>query len=430
MDVPARTGGDEADGGEGARLDIDVAVDVTIVGGGLVGRPLALALAAQGARVALIDRAAADDVARVQSDGRSDERSAETHDAALDARCTAFSAGSLDWLAAHGLWRADAALAAPIRGVQVSHRGRFGATRIDARELSRDSLGATVDNAAFVASLDPALDAADGVQRFDGLTVAAVEPEEGATSLALGLARRPEVRRGRVRTRLLVVADGAGSSTRGLLGIDVRRTDHDQLAVLGGVALERDHAGIAHERFTASGPLALLPRPGRTMSFVMCIDPEERGAVEALDDAGFLALLQERFGRRLGRFTRTGRRTCVPLQRVEAVSTRGHRALLLGNAARLLHPVAGQGYNLALRDVGALVALLKDKPDPGADWLLERFERERRDDRRRTVTLTDGLARTFRGRAALPGRLRAAGLVGLDLAGPARRAFARASAGL
>ena len=420
-------------------------VDVAVVGAGMVGRPLALALARAGLDVALIDRGAPPAGAPEP----------------LDARCTALAAGTVDWLRAEGLWHPEAARAEPIRRVRVSHRGRFGATRIDAAELGRDALGEVVDNAAFAASLDARLAGAREAARGDvhgggrvrthgRASVAAVR--EAPEALGLELRAEPGGADGSggagdsgdsggaagsladgastLEARLLVVADGAGSTTRGLLGIGTRRVDHDQVAVLGGVALEGDHGGTAHERFTDTGPLALLPRPGRAASYVMCIDPGARGALEALDDAAWLAHLQARFGRRAGRFARAGARAFVPLARVEARATRASRALLVGNAARLLHPVAGQGYNLALRDVAALVDALEGAADPGDAALLARYERARRTDRRRTVALTDALARAFRGRAALPGRLRAAGLVGLDLAGPVRRAFARASAGL
>ena len=413
-------------------------VDVAVVGAGMVGLPLALALERAGLDVALIDRAAiapARHGAGADGTDGTDGTDGACASDPLDARCTALAAGTVDWLGSQGLWRARAARAAAIRWVRVSHRGRFGATRIDAAELGRDALGEVVDNAAFVASLGDALGASAILVRA-GASVGAVREVPGALELELAPcgpgtadAPRPDAA-SRLRARLLVVADGAGSSTRSLLGIDSRRTDHDQLAVLGGVALESDHESIAHERFTDSGPLALLPRPGRAASYVMCIDPEAREALEGLDDAAWLAHLQERFGRRAGRFLRAGSRVFVPLARVEASATRAPRALLLGNAARLLHPVAGQGYNLAARDVAALVRALDGAPDPGDAALLARYERDRRADRRRTVAATDALARAFRGRASGPARLRAAGLLGLDLAGPARRAFARASAGL
>ena len=421
-------------------------VDVAIVGGGMIGRPLALALDAIGLRVALIDRGAAPRALEFPvpdvpgpGTGGPDPRTADPD--ALDARCTALAAGTVDWLRARGAWHPGAARAEPIRRVRVSHRGRFGATRIDAAELGRDALGEVVDNAAFVASLDAAL-ARGGVARRDGASVASVRDVPGALELELagGAPAGPSDDppgtgpgagdASRVTARLLVVADGAGSATRALLGIDTRTVDHDQLAVLGGVALDADHGGTAHERFTDTGPLALLPRPGRAATFVLCADAGERERLHAMDDAAWLEHLQVRFGRRAGRFVRIGARTIVPLARVEAARTRAPRALLLGNAARLLHPVAGQGYNLAVRDVAGLVAALDGAADPGDADLLARYERDRRGDRRRTVAATDALARAFRGRAALPGRLRAAGLVGLDLAGPARRAFARVSAGL
>ena len=417
------------DGTDGTDVREAIDVDVAVVGGGMVGRPLALALDAVGLRVALIDRAPG--------------TPAPPPPDALGARCTALAGGTVDWLAARGLWRPEAARAEPIRRVHVSHRGRFGATRIDAAELGRDALGQVVDNAAFVASLDAAL-AASGVGASTGRAsprCASRRARSGSSSRARTV-RDGGARGGRrASARLLVVADGAGSATRALLGIGARSVDHDQVAVLGGVALDADHGGTAHERFTDAGPLALLPRPGRTATFVLCADPSARDALEAMDDAAWLAHLQVAL-----------RASARALRRDRPAHGRGARARRGGAhprparaAARQRRAAAapGRGPGLQPRDarrrrgssrrwagVGAASVPARCRRRPGHAALLARYERDRRGDRRRTAAATDALARAFRGRAALPGRLRAAGLVGLDLAGPARRAFARASAGL
>ena len=430
-------------------------VDIAIVGGGLVGTPLALALDAAGWRVALIER----------RDGAPD-----VPDDPLDQRCTALSAGSVDWLDAHALWAPLAADASPIRRVHVSHRGRFGATRLTADEQGVDALGHVVENRRVLAALEGRL-AASGVHRLVGRAVGSIE--SGAASTCVhhvplddrGDRDRSGGRSGpsgsgdasdraaTLHARLVVGVDGTESAVRRSLGIGVRRHDYRQSAVLGTLRLERDHGHVAHERFTDGGPLALLPRPGGIVSFVECVTPEDGERVAALDDAAFLARLQSRFGRRLGRFVATGPRTVQALVRVEAERQVGDRAVLLGNAVRLLHPIAGQGYNLALRDVAALVEALgrravNDVPagvrvddadigvrggdgavDPGAPALLEAFAASRRADQRRVVALTDTLARTFRGHNAALSHLRALGLIGLDTVAPLRRRFARAAMG-
>jgi len=427
--------------------------DIAIVGGGLVGTPLALALATGGRRVVLIERRAAGD------GPATDPLAGES----LDQRCTALSAGTTAWLDRHALWPALSDDACPIRTVHVSHRGRFGATRLEAAELGVDALGHVVENRAVLAALEARLAASD-VRLVTGVAVASVEPADrwatvryavptseaaagGGRSAdgpsgheqATGDAPEDQSRgEGALRARLVIGVDGVDSRVRAALGIAVRRHDYAQSAVLGAIRLERDHRHVAHERFTAGGPLALLPRPGRVVSFVECAAPEEAARIGALDDAAFLAHLQDRFGRRLGRFIETGPRGVMPLVRVEAERQVGPRTVLLGNAVRLLHPIAGQGYNLALRDVAALVAMLDaDRgargavaADPGDAQNLASFAAGRRADQRRVVGLTDALARGFRGENAVLSHLRALALIGLDGVPPLRRRFARAAMGM
>jgi len=416
--------------------------DIAIVGGGLVGAPLALALAEEGHRVALLERQVTP--APLPTD-------------ALDQRCTALSAGSREWLERRGLWSALAEDACPIRTVHVSHRGRFGSTRLTAAEHGVDALGHVVENRRVLVALDVRL-TRSGVRRLVGVSVERVEPGtddvrvgyvssatpvgtdagEGSSNAGAG---------GTLRARLVVGVDGIDSSVRAALGIGVRRHDYRQSAVLGTLALEREHGHVAHERFTDSGPLALLPRPDRTVSFVECVARTEASRIAGLGEEAFLERLQRRFGRRLGRFVASGPRSVQSLVRIEAERQVGPRTVLLGNAARLLHPVAGQGYNLALRDAAALVTALApggserglgrrygraeipSGTDPGDPARLAAFVAARRADQRRTVALTDTLARVFRGESAALGRLRAFGLVGLDTVSPLRRRFARSAMG-
>lgn len=372
----------------------------------------------------------------------------------LEQRCTALSAGSVRWLEAEGLWSALEADACPIRHVHVSHRGRFGATRLSAAEQGVDALGQVIENRRVLVALDARL-AASEVRRIGGVSVGGVAPDADGVTLhctsAIAPAEKVEthavadaVGARALRARLVIGVDGVDSRVRTALGVGVRRIDYRQSAVLGTLALERDHGNVAHERFTDSGPFALLPRPGRHVSLVECVSPERGRELAALDDTAFLAHLQARFGYRLGRFVASGSRSVVPLARVEATRQVVPRGVLLGNAVRLLHPVAGQGYNLALRDVAALVETLSSPPesardrvgghaagvdDPGETRRLESFAASRRADQRRVIALTDALARGFRGENAALSHLRALALVGLDTVSPLRRRFARAAMG-
>ena len=397
---------DSPDGG-------DVAIDVAIVGAGLVGRPLAVALSRQGWRVVLIDR---------QID---DAASALANLDELDQRCTALSAGSVDWLSEHGLWKPALADAHAMHQVHVSQHGFFGSTRIDARDADREVLGWTIENRRFTASLEGPLAECD-VRVLTGRCVRSIDQQQD--SVVLTLARSDGIDGSqRLQTRLLVIADGARSATAELLGIGSRESQHQQWASLTTVRTDQDHLGIARERFTDSGPLALLPRPGRVLSVVACHDELQMQHIQTLDDAGFLAWLAERMPSRSGRPLQLGPRTLLPLSRIESDRQHLGRSVLMGNAARLLHPVAGQGYNLALRDVATLVDALATTSDPGDTGVLETWLADRRNDQHASVVLTDGLARVFRGRNRVLGHARAGGLMTLDLVSAARRGFVRAT---
>ncbi len=390
--------------------------DIVIVGAGLVGLPLAQVLAAQGRQVVLLD---------AQGPVLSGDEG-ESEDAAwqLRQRCTAVSLGTQRWFARHGLWSALAEDAAAIRQVVVSHKGYFGTTRLRAAEMGVDALGHVLNNQHLVSALQPLL-AQSTVDHRTSSSVVAVRHHEDSVDVLLEGGDR-------VRGRLLIAADGVGSVVRESAGIGTRQVDYQQAAVLSMLQLEDAHDDVAHERFTDSGPLALLPRKGPYMNVVDCIETEQQEPIRALDDAAYLARLQSRFGFRLGRFAAVGPRLVLPLVRIEATAQTASRTLLLGNAVRLLHPVGGQGYNLAMRDVESLLQLLAQQGDgdPGDPDLLSAFVAARRADQQHVVRFTDTLARGFRGKASLPGHVRSAALLGLDMVSPLRRRFAARTMGL
>ena len=393
----------------------DTLADIAIVGAGLVGVPLAQVLAAQGWQVVLLDAQGPMADAAAASD-------TATH--YLKQRCTAVSLGTQRWFARHGLWSAIAEDAAPIRQVVVSHKGYFGATRLKAAEMGVDALGHVLNNQHLVESLQPLL-AQSSVDHRTAARVVAVRQQEGFVDVQLEGGDS-------VRARLLIAADGVGSVVRESVGITTTQVDYQQAAVLSMLKLADAHGDVAHERFTDSGPLALLPRKGPYMNVVDCIEPEQQAEMSALNDADYLARLQSRFGYRLGRFEAVGPRLVLPLVRIEATAQTASRTLLLGNAVRLLHPVGGQGYNLAMRDVECLVQLLEAQrdADPGDAQLLAEFVAARQADQQQVVRFTDTLARSFRGHASLPGHVRSAALLGLDTLTPLRRRFAGRTMGL
>jgi 2-octaprenyl-6-methoxyphenol hydroxylase len=241
--------------------------------------------------------------------------------------------------------------------------------------------------------------------------------------------------------RLIVAADGAHSAVRAAAGIAATVEDYDQVALIASLATDRPHDGTAYERFTRTGPLALLPLQDGSYGVVWSAEPGEAARLLALDDTAFLSELQSRFGWRAGRFTRLGRRASYPLKLTRAATTTATRSVLIGNAAQALHPVAGQGFNLGLRDAAMLAEVIAgarseaprgpDAPpaDVGSAELLARFEQWRSGDRSGVIRFTDGLIKLFGDTRPGMGLARNFGLLLFDLAPPAKSALARVSAG-
>ena len=393
----------------------------------MVGGCLAVALAHCGYRIAVVEAQAP---------------SPSQPQGSYDDRASALSWGSRLLLEQLGLWRELAAAVAPIEHIHVSQRGHFGATRLHAREEGVAALGYVLENRVLGAALAPRLVADPNIEL---LAPARVEGFDECADSLLARVRIGEPAGGgqrEIRTRLLVAAEGTRSALRESAGFELRESRYGQSAVIANLEVERDLAGWAFERFTDSGPLALLPlragagAGGHRCSLVWTLRDADVDGVLALDDDDFLHRLQARFGWRLGRLLRVGRRSAFPLGLVEALPQYRGRLLLLGNAARTLHPAAGQGFNLALRDLCALAELLGEARagdagcDPGAAALLADFAARRRADQRAVVGMTDGLVKLFSSRCAGLGHLRGAGLLACDLLPPLRHALARQSMGL
>lgn len=390
--------------------------DVLIAGGGMVGASLAVALAGLPVRVTLVEAVPA---------GAPGQPS-------FDARTTALSRSSQHILATLGIWSAVGDKAASIQRIHVSERGRLGTTVIDGNEEGGEPLGYVLENRLLGAALWRSLGDSPNVTLRSPATVAGVE--DAGEALAVTVQEGGTVTE--LRTRLLVVADGARSPLRASLGIAARIRPYGQVAIVGNVAVSDPSrhpadGAMAYERFTPDGPLALLPAgPGRYV-FVLTRRAAVAEAVANLPDAGFLELLQEEFGFRLGRFERVGARGSYPLELVEADAVTASRVAVVGNAAHGLHPVAGQGYNLGLRDAAALAELIAETaadPDPGRPELLARYAAWRRPDQRKVVAFTDGLIRLF-DRSRL-GPLRGLGLLLFDAVPGAKRLLARETMGL
>jgi len=390
--------------------------DIAIVGGGMVGLSLAAALRDLPLDVVVIEPVAA---------GSDTQPS-------FDERTTALSNGSRRILEGLGAWPAVAAEATPIRRIHVSDRGRFAMARLSAEEQGVAALGYTLPNRALGAALAALCRRG---RRLEVLCPASVtRVVAGTQSVALEVEGNW---RGTVEARLVVAADGARSAVREALGIESTVWDYGQHAIITNVVAEKFHDFVAYERFTEDGPIAMLPLADGRCSVVWTLAPEAAAAALEMDEHAFLAALQDRFGYRLGRFTRLGRRLSYPLTLTRSARQVGPRTVIIGNAAQGLHPIAGQGFNLGLRDVATLAEVIADAvraqgeaADPGDQALLGRYADWRRPDRRAVIAFTDALVRLF-GNPLPPLRsARGASMLLFDLVTPAKHAFARVTMGL
>jgi 2-octaprenyl-6-methoxyphenol hydroxylase len=383
--------------------------DIAIVGGGMVGASLALALADTGLSMLLV------------------EASAPGSDAqpSFDDRTTALGNASRRIFQALGVWPAVAPRAAAIRTIHVSDAGRFGFARLRAQEQGIEAFGYTASNRVLGAALWEKLTDVPSLT----LRVPARTEDVRVTDSSVRLTLTEGVRE-EFTARLVVAADGAHSSVRAAAGIGADVEDYDQVAIVANVKTDRPPDGTAYERFTQSGPLALLPLYDGSHGVIWTARPDDAVRLLSLADDAFLNELQSRFGWRAGRFVLVGRRASYPLKLSRATTTVATRTVLIGNAAQALHPVAGQGFNLGLRDAAILAEILANATDDvGSPALLQQFWQWRAADRSGVVRFTDGLVKLFGDSRPGMGALRDLGLLLFDLTPPAKSALARVSTG-
>lgn len=372
--------------------------DSVVVGGGLVGNTFAYLLAQSGLRIAVVEARAPTTVAALQ-----------------DNRSLVLSYTSYLILNAIGLWPALRAHAFPIHKIHVSDRGHFGAARFDAKALRLPALGYIVPAAMLNSALQQAALAQQNVTLFAPATVVAVECQGSRSQVSLKINDERVV----LETGLVVAADGANSQLRKLHRIETTTYDYGQTAIIARVDLARAHDNIGYERLTETGPLALLPREEKCCGVVWTVKSKNLKDFMALSDAEFLDQLQQRFGYRLGKFIGVSPRDCYPLKLVKAKEQVRPGFVLLGNAAHTLHPLAGQGFNLALRDVAALVEVLLAANAQGKALgefsSLQEYQCWRAVDQERIIRFTDGTVRLFANTLFPLPMARRIGLVALDL---------------
>ena len=394
--------------------------DLIIVGGGMVGASLACALGNSPLKLAVIEAAPF-----VSNDQPS-----------FDSRTLALAYGSRRIFDSLGLWQTIVERGVtPIRRIHVSDRGHLGSSHLDSQSEGVEALGYVAEMRLLGQVLHERMRTFSNVQFICPAQVTQVKLERARASVMIteGTGSR------HFTGRLLVAADGGNSQIRQLLGVKTFRMGYDQHAVIANVAMDRPHEGVAYERFTASGPMALLPSRDtdgaeNVFALVWTVTSAERDDVLRLNDADFLTQLQQRIGDRAGRFIKVGERAVYPLGWMQSREHVRQRLAIIGNAAHTLHPVAGQGFNLGLRDVAVLAQVVLDGvrrgEDPGELMLLRGYAKWRRRDQLETALFTDGLVRTFSTAFPPLALVRNIGLTLVDILPPVKHALARHAMGL
>lgn len=378
------------------------AADVLVVGGGPVGATLALGLADSGCNIVVLE-------ARKQPDP------------ARDPRAIALSGGSRLILQRLGVWEKLDTYVTPIRTIHISQKGHFGHTILKAEESGRAALGYVVGYAELAAAIDARLQRS-GIPVLRGAHASRLCPEAEGCRVEF----EQDSSSGVMKAALAVVADG-GRSLEGVPGMTRKIREYGQSALVAMVQAEYPHDGMAYERFTPDGPVALLPWGTRDFALVWTVTPEAAERLCQLDETEFLQQLHRHFGDRVGRFLAVAGRASYPLKLARMQPNIAQHMVAIGNAAQTLHPVAGQGFNLGLRDAWELAGIVRAWPrsELGSTAMLAEYARTRRSDTGGGMFFTDFLVRTFSNDWPGFGHLRGMALAALELCEPARNFVVR-----
>lgn len=380
----------------------------------MVGASLAHAVSGQGLRIGVIEAWPFDSSAQPS----------------FDDRVLALSWGSRIILQAMGVWDDIQVAAEPILNIHISDRGHFGFTRLNYLDEGVEALGYVVTARALGQALLPDLVNHDAIKMICPARLKSFAVSDRDVEVRIGQDDGELV----LNTRLLVAADGGDSLVRQFLSIPLKEKSYGQTAIIANLRAEQAHRGIAYERFTNTGPLALLPMCDDRLSMVWTAKDDQVAELMALRDEAFLLRLQDRFGYRLGRLSELGKRVAYPLRLRQAVEQVSSRVALIGNAAHAIHPVTGQGFNLGLRDVAVLADLVSDAAqrgqDPGDIELLKEYESWRKKDQNSVAMITDSLARFFANPFGPLRLVRNLGMVGLDVVPSMKHLVARQFMGL
>jgi 2-octaprenyl-6-methoxyphenol hydroxylase len=376
---------------------------IAIVGGGLIGLCAALALQHSGRKVSVIESGSL-----LQS---------EKDPVGLNARSIALSYASVQIFKALDIWNEVKHLASPIRTIHISSKGHWGVSRLKASDYELEAMGYVIESQLLGNCLLEKINQSKSINLVTRATVESIEVEHNSQ-----LSYRSPDGIKSLQTDLIVIADGAQSKARDSLGIKHETIDYEQSAIITNVIFDKPIAAAAYERFTESGPLAMLPLGQNRYACVWTCKPDDALELMALDDEAFMQSLQQCFGFRLGFIEQVGKRFSFPLQRTEAKSLTQNRCVLIGNAANALHPVAGQGFNLGLRDIASLQGLLEGRSiinqvaNPGTlSQLLAAYEQLRQSEQTQVIRLGDGLVSLFSNDLPLLNHFRSAALGLLDI---------------
>lgn len=380
---------------------------VVIVGGGMVGLSLALMLAKANIQVKLLEA--------ISYPNYEDANLAPYH-SSFDARNTALSRRSVQIYQELGLWDVLQQYATPILQVDITEQGSFGKARLIAEKEKVESFGQVIENAWLGRILLTQVRAHQNIELIDGVQVIDLKQDEKFAYI--------EAKRGdevlTIEAPLVIAADGRDSFCRKALGIGFSTHEYDQVAIVTTVQTSKPHAHIGFERFSALGPLALLPVPGEYRRSVVW--PVKKGTehewLGEQNDQHFLDALQKTYGDRAGKFEKTGKRFSYPLSQVLAEKQAVGRVVLMGNAAHTIHPVAGQGFNLCLRDAHVLLRFLSEqlaqKQDIGEPTMLKAYEQARLKDQQRVIRFCDLVVRGFSNQNIILKLIRNTGLLAFE----------------
>jgi len=392
-------------------------MDILIMGGGLVGASLAACLARDPSLQIVV-------VEKFPPPQQQDD-----FHPSYDARNTALANGTCHVFEQLGIWQAMREYAVPIETIDITDQGSFGRARIHAAEERVRALGYVIENRYIGKFLFQHLQQCRNVEILAPAQVGGLHYEGDEIVASVEIDGRWDL----FKVPLVVIADGAQSEGRELLGIGAEVTSYEQVAIVTAVTPDRPHHNLALERFTASGPLAVLPQTDNRWGITWCLAPAQADALLAADDATFMAALEQAAGSAIGTLGKVGKRFSYPLALTLAKEQVRPNVVVLGNAAHGLHPVAGQGFNMAMRDVVVLVQALFVARQNGQHWgdfkLLQQYLQQRQQDQFNTIQFSDRLTKLFSNRNPLLSLARNSGLLLFDTLGGTKRFVARHAMG-